>query len=488
MRAAASMAAAGVAARRWPRRDAPRHVDEQRAAGRGRRRRRSPPGHGAARRPRRHPGYPPRAPGTAGRARWRAPRPSPRAPWRRRPGRRCPGWRAQPLASRATRSASGSAGAPDAGVGRDHRGPGARAHPGSMSGTGGTRSGRRDRAAARWPPSRGTGWPSRRPRRATSYSATAYCAAVEPMSPRLASAMNGRSAGMRPRSRSRARTPSLPQRSKNATLTLTAAANGPRRLQDQLAEPARPRRRVRGKPSGSASGSGSMPRHRLVPVSRHPLRQPVEIPARARLGGPSVTERRTLRRCVGRAGVSGRSRRRRRVAATGRRVSAARLRWSAGMNQAGGDCGSTCPSTVTAWSATSVRLPCEVEGHHPHVDIQAVDVEVRDLVAVGRPLGREAAAVGGQARDLLPGVAGRGPRCRASSRSSAPRRCSGRRATTTGWHSPSGDRSGVFFLKGALMTPIWGAPAPLPPPLASYVNAMDLPSGLQAGSLWPSGP
>ena len=53
-------------------------------------------------------------------------------------------------------------------AGRRHRpgprGPGARARPGSMSGTAGRRAGRLGRAAARWPPSPGTGWRSPRPR------------------------------------------------------------------------------------------------------------------------------------------------------------------------------------------------------------------------------------------------------------------------------------------------------------------------------------
>jgi len=40
------------------------------------------------------------------------------------------------------------------------------------------------------------------------------------------------------------------------------------------------------------------------------------------------------------------------------------------------------------------QVAVEVEGHDAGVDGQTVDVEIRDLVAVGRPLGREALAVG----------------------------------------------------------------------------------------------
>ncbi len=74
----------------------------------------------------------------------------------------------------------------------------------------------------------------------TSNSATACRAAVEPMSPRFASAITGTSDGIDARSRSRAAIPADPNASKNARFGLTAAAYGSGRFEDERREPLQP--------------------------------------------------------------------------------------------------------------------------------------------------------------------------------------------------------------------------------------------------------
>ena len=114
-----------------------------------------------------------------------------------------------------------------AGSGRDARGPGARRRPGSTSGTGRRRSGRSRSRSGSTPRSPRYGLTVTASAPSRSKSATAWRAAVDPMSPRLASATTGRSSGIAARRRSRAASPSAPNASKKARFGLTAAAYGP---------------------------------------------------------------------------------------------------------------------------------------------------------------------------------------------------------------------------------------------------------------------
>ena len=100
----------------------------------------------------------------------------------------------------------------------------------------------------------------------TSNSAVAWRAAVDPMSPRFASATNGTSGGTSDRIRSSAASPADPCASKKARLGLIAAATGSVASMIRRANRSTPAS-VAGKPSGSASGSGSTPTHRTVPVA-----------------------------------------------------------------------------------------------------------------------------------------------------------------------------------------------------------------------------
>ena len=98
-----------------------------------------------------------------------------------------------------------------------------------------------------------------------SNSATACRAAVEPMSPRLASAMTGTSLGIDARSRSSAAIPADPYASKKARLGLTAAALGRAASSRSAANRSTPAK-SRENPSGRPAGSGSRPRQSTVPV------------------------------------------------------------------------------------------------------------------------------------------------------------------------------------------------------------------------------
>src|SRR5664280_3592699 len=100
-----------------------------------------------------------------------------------------------------------------------------------------------------------------------SYKATAWRAAVEPMSPRLASATNGTSDGTRPRIRSKTAIPADPNASKKARLGFTAAAYGKAASSSTSQNRSMPKR-FGAKPSGSAAGEGSTPRQRTEPTIR----------------------------------------------------------------------------------------------------------------------------------------------------------------------------------------------------------------------------
>src|SRR5664280_2457071 len=100
-----------------------------------------------------------------------------------------------------------------------------------------------------------------------SYKATAWRAAVEPMSPRLASATNGTSDGTRPRIRSKTAMPADPNASKKAKLGFTAAAYGKAASSSTSQNRSMPKR-FGAKPSGSAAGEGSTPRQRTEPTIR----------------------------------------------------------------------------------------------------------------------------------------------------------------------------------------------------------------------------
>src|ERR1035437_10127800 len=98
-----------------------------------------------------------------------------------------------------------------------------------------------------------------------SYRATAWRAAGEPMSPRLASPMKSTSDGTRPRNRSRPAMPADPNASKKARFGFTAAAYGSAASISTSQNRPMPDR-FGAKPSGSASGEGSTPRQRTEPT------------------------------------------------------------------------------------------------------------------------------------------------------------------------------------------------------------------------------
>src|SRR5664280_1224675 len=100
-----------------------------------------------------------------------------------------------------------------------------------------------------------------------SYNATAWRAAVEPMSPRFASATNGTSGGTRPRIRSKTAMPADPNASKKARFGFTAAAYG-KAASSRTSQNRSMPERFGAKPSGSASGEGSTPRQRTEPTVR----------------------------------------------------------------------------------------------------------------------------------------------------------------------------------------------------------------------------
>ena len=95
------------------------------------------------------------------------------------------------------------------------------------------------------------------PRR--SNRATAWRAAVEPMSPRFASATTGRSAGMPARIRSRAAIPADPNASKNARFGLIAAAYGPAASTTSVANRSTPGEVAARTRRAAVAGSGSRP-------------------------------------------------------------------------------------------------------------------------------------------------------------------------------------------------------------------------------------
>ena len=102
---------------------------------------------------------------------------------------------------------------------------------------------------------------------------------VLPMSPRLASAMNGTSAGTLAGTRSSAARPADPKASKKARLTFTAAAYGSAWSSSRRVNrsPAASLAKPRGKPAGS----GSRPRHRS-PVRRTRPSERLRIPPATR--------------------------------------------------------------------------------------------------------------------------------------------------------------------------------------------------------------
>ena len=100
-----------------------------------------------------------------------------------------------------------------------------------------------------------------------SNSATAWRAAVVPMSPRFASATTGRSAGSDSADPLEGRQPGRPERLEEGEVRLDRRRERSGGLGDQRREaldagagPAR-------NPAGSAVGSGSSPRHRTVSVA-----------------------------------------------------------------------------------------------------------------------------------------------------------------------------------------------------------------------------
>ena len=100
----------------------------------------------------------------------------------------------------------------------------------------------------------------------TSNRATAWRAAVEPMSPRFASATTGIAPGTAARIRSSAAIPGAPNASKKARFGLIAAAYGPAASTSSRQNRSIPAT-VAGKPAGRAAGSGSSPRHRTLPTA-----------------------------------------------------------------------------------------------------------------------------------------------------------------------------------------------------------------------------
>ena len=171
----------------------------------------------------------------------------------------------QPAARRAIRAWSGSCGAPVAGSASTRR-PCTSPAPGFdvRHRTYANRSARSRSGAIASSPRYGLTVIASAAR--TSNSAVACRAAVDPMSPRLASATTGTSSGIDPRRRSRAAIPGAPKASKNARLGFTAAACGKAASRRSWAKRSTPAR-SRENPSGSASGSGSSPRQRTVLVA-----------------------------------------------------------------------------------------------------------------------------------------------------------------------------------------------------------------------------
>ena len=152
------------------------------------------------------------------------------------------------------------------------------------------------------------------------------------------------------------------------------------RLDDQPRERARRRRASRGKPAGSAAGSGSTPTHRTVPVAA------VRAASRSRYG--AVTRRGGRRRTAG--GAVGRGGRRRELV-RGDEPVGPRHAVEAGVRR-------------EVDRSLTVHVGCRaLELDHPQVHDLARDVEVGDLVARGRPGGRPAVAVVGEPEELRAG-------------------------------------------------------------------------------------
>ena len=194
------------------------------------------------------PGSPPARPGPSPRRPARPSRRAPTAP----PGARPGGGAARPV-HRAAASAATSRSCNSPAPGLDVR-----------HSTYANRSGRSSNGAIASAPRYGLTVTASAPR--TSNRAVAWRAAVEPMSPRFASATTGRSAGRLARIRSRAAIPADPKASKNARFGLIAAATGPAASATSVANRSRPRR-SRENPDGRPARSGSRPRHRTVPVA-----------------------------------------------------------------------------------------------------------------------------------------------------------------------------------------------------------------------------
>ena len=226
---------------------------------------------------RRHPGR--RCPGRGSRD--RAPRPgsrrAPRAPSRRPRARP---FRPGPRSRHAGRPGGGAAlgRRADRRVGRDDEVLELGRARGSRSGTGRRRSGRPARGAARSPPRPRYGLTVTASAPSPSKSATAWRAAVEPMSARLASMTTGMSAGIRARIRSRAASPADAERLVEGEVRLDRGGIRAGRLDEQHGErstpatsgenPAGSRRRVRVEAEAQDAADRRGPRGQPFEVGR----------------------------------------------------------------------------------------------------------------------------------------------------------------------------------------------------------------------------
>ena len=244
------------------------------------------------------------------------------APWHPPPARWSPGACAQPAARRATRSASGSAGAPEAGVSRHLEGLQLRRRRGSRSGTAGRRSDRRGRAAGAMASAPRYGLAVMASAPSASYRARACCSEVEPMSPRLASAMNGTSSGHGGTHPLERREAGAPEGLEEGQVHLDGGRALDGCLEDEAGESLDPDRHPPDSRPGVPAGPGQCPRterFRCGDARRRADRDTTGPSA------PQLTER-----CWPADWLPGPCRQ-----DSGRR--AACVRWSAGMNQAGAE-------------------------------------------------------------------------------------------------------------------------------------------------------
>ena len=388
--------------------DAPRDVHEQPAAGSSAGRRAPSPDPMPAPRRRRRPGRRRPGRGTRGPARSTgSPRARP-ARWRRRPGRPCRRGPSRP-ARRATRAYSGSAGAPATRRRQRHRGPAARRRPGWTSGTARRRTGRgaRCNGATASAPRYGLTVTASAPR--PSNSATAWRAAVVPMSPRLASATTrhvGRHRGADPL---QGRQPGRPVRLEEREVRLDGRGVRPR---PPPRGAARTLRRRRGPRRTRPAGRRVRVEAQAQDASRRPR------PARRGARGSRSS------RGAGRTAIGGRRRR------------------SAAGSPAGGRPGRTSPAATQPSSpetvgqrlvSPTVQLGARaVELGHLQVDDLAVDVEERD--ARRRPATRSAPTM----RHPWSGAGARVPRDRIEDDHVGPERV----VRVAAMYRPSGDHDG----------------------------------------------